>query len=168
MRPTYETKDNMAREHAVLETLRQVWHPVVITKLPPKYALDAFADWGTNQALLEVKCRNCASTTYKTYMLSMRKVREGLDHAALIKQGAFLLVVEWTDGLFVCDVGEAIEHWHVDIGGRADRGDSQDIEPVVHIPVNRFHRITVDNSAQLVHNGLTNTEPSHATATLPA
>lgn len=150
-RRIYETKDDRSKEEAVLETLRRAWHPVIVTKLPPKYALDAFVDWGTVQAFLEVKRRNCASTTYKTYMLSLRKVREGLDHAELMPQGVFLLVVEWTDGLFVCDVAEALTApgYRVEVGGRDDRGDWQDVEPVAHIPVNLFQRINVDNTAIL-------------------
>lgn len=143
-RKLYEKGEDIEREAEVLRDVAEAWHPVVVNKLPKKYALDAHLNFGTHSAFAEVKVRTVASTTFDTYMISLRKVLEGIQHASLFPDTGFLLLVRWTDGLFCCDVTEALSHSRIDFGGRVDRDDRQDMEPTVLIPVSQFVRIGVD------------------------
>ena len=147
-RKLYEKDTDIENETRVLRALEQHWHPVSITKLPKKYVLDAHANFGVHHAFLEIKCRSVASTTFDTYMIGLRKVLEGVQHAGVLPNGTFLLVVEWTDGLYYCDMQEALPHCRMDFGGRKDRDDREDTEPVVLVPVSRFVKIDVDRTAQ--------------------
>ena len=146
-RKIYETSADVERETMVINDLERAWNPVVISRLPKKYMLDAFADFGTHYAFIEIKVRTVASTDFDTYMIGLRKVLEGVGHCSLIPGGLFLLVVRWTDGLFCVDVGDVLDQCHVTAGGRLDRSDAQDVEPVIHIPVELFQRIDVDKTA---------------------
>lgn len=148
-RKLYESSVDIENETRVLRTLEQAWHPVIISRLPKKYTIDAYAQFnGGHSAWVEVKCRSVASTDYDTYMISLRKVLEGIQHASLFPSSTFILVVEWTDGLFYCVVPEALPQSRVSFGGRTDRDDREDTEPVVLIPVSEFVRVDVDIVAQ--------------------
>ena len=148
IRKLYETSGDIENETRVINSLRQAWHPVSINTLPKKYVLDAFAEFdGGGHAWLEVKCRTVASTTFETYMISYRKIVEGINYADA-KGGSFLLVVEWTDGIFACNVHDAMPHTRMGFGGRKDRDDREDSEPMLLIPVRLFVKIDVDRTAQ--------------------
>jgi len=70
-------------------------------------------------------------------MLSLNKIIHGMELARATDK-PFLVVVEWNDM-----VGwHKVEKVHsIRMGGRVDRGDWQDIEPVVHIPVTDFKQL---------------------------
>jgi hypothetical protein len=109
-------------------------------KLPRAYHVDwMLTKRGEAKAFAELKCRNNPRSQYPTLMLSMHKWMHGKAMAQEIG-GKFLVIVKWSDGIFYhtqgwCDVTYGV-------GGRKDRGDSQDIEPVVHIPTDYFKRVT--------------------------
>ena len=139
MRPTYETDADLANEVEIKEILSDQWK-VAFHKMPRSYNIDWLlvdAD-GMAKAFVELKCRSNPSTQYPTLMLSLHKWMHGKELAREIN-GVFLVVVRWTDGLFYCIPQECEVTFGV--GGRTDRGDDQDVEPVVHIPVSCFKQV---------------------------
>lgn len=139
MRPMYETQDDLANENYIKDLLAIAWD-AKLHKLPRSY----YVDWmitkkGEAKGFAELKCRNNDRCKYPTLMLSMHKWMHGKELASEIG-GSFIIIVRWNDGTFYhkqgsCDVTYGI-------GGRTDRGDNQDIEPVVYIPTDYFKRIT--------------------------
>lgn len=133
MRPLYETKEDLTRERKAARHLGSV-----TDSFPVKLPIDAHADYimvraGEAKAVVEIKCRNNSRLAYDTYMISQHKY-EGL----LSWEGYGLkplLLVSWTDA--VGYVSLPCAHTTA-IGGRRDRGDAQDIEPVVHIEISQF------------------------------
>ena len=132
-RPLYESASDRANEQAVADVLLERWRCSAV-KLPISYELDyALTRNGTVMAWAEVKCRRVAREHYPTYMVSLRKVLAGLAMAERTNL-PFLLLVQWTDALgWVTPAARNIQ-----LGGRHDRGDSADVEPVIHVPIAEF------------------------------
>lgn len=137
-RPIYETSKDRAKERAAIEFIAPKvkcdgWH-----SMPKRYPLDfALTRDGNVEFFAEVKCRTNAHDAYPDYMLSMGKF-VGLLEMQTSTNIPSLLVVDWTDCVGVLRLPvPGIEY---KIGGRKDRGDDQDVEPVVHIPVDRFSK----------------------------
>lgn len=135
MRPTYETEGDKNREAKVIDSLCAVWE-CNATKLPKFYK----QDWaltsvgGTVRALVEVKCRTHPRERYPTLILSLEK---WLALAMLSEHtnAKGILAVQFSDGIFWM-VAKPQPQWRIAIGGRTDRNDPDDVEPVVHIPTN--------------------------------
>ncbi len=93
-------------------------------------------------AMVEVKCRECKSYTYETYMVSEAKALR-LRETALKRGVAGGILVCWKDG----EIGwlriDSLEpaSWVVEQGGRVDRNDPLDIERVVHFRISSFRFI---------------------------
>lgn len=135
MRPTYETTHDLTREQAVAEKLTQAWGCEVV-KTPPKTPYDycALRD-GLVSAIVEIKVRNNKSNKYPTFMLSLDKVSNCSLHSGTIGC-PLIIVVQYTDKLKYWMFNK--DDYSVGIGGRTDRGDSQDVEPVIYVPINKF------------------------------
>lgn len=133
MRPLYETEEDLDRERGAILTLcgRTDSHPI---KLPIEAHADYMMIRGADaKAVVEVKCRKNKRLAYDTYMLSKRKY-DGL----LSWQNYGLtpiLLVSWEDAIGYVRLPC---HHDIAVGGRRDRGDAQDIEPVVHIKTSSF------------------------------
>ena len=97
-------------------------------------------------ALVEVKCRECKSSAYATYMISQAKVVL-LRQTALTRGVACGLLVCWKDGEigWLQLDGMNPDGWLVQRGGRVDRNDPLDIEQVAHFDITSFRFI--DKSA---------------------
>ena len=138
-RPMYETTLDIGREASVAEVLASAWS-CAIHKLPRLYACD-FAAMRNKvvSAWLEIKVRNAS---YPTYLISLHKWIKGIELSEATGK-PFLLVVSWPVN------GERVVMFHpvtrepirVVLGGRKDRNDPDDIEPMVEIPVSRFRRV---------------------------
>ena len=139
MRPIYETNSDLAHEAEIGEALSKAWK-VSLNKMPRAYNIDWMLtnSEGKAKAFVELKSRSNPSTQYPTLLLSLHKWMHGKAMAKEI-DGPFLVVVKWTDGLYYHRQGDCAVTYGV--GGRTDRGDVQDIEPVVHIPVASFKQI---------------------------
>lgn len=137
MRPRYETQGDLDNEMNVEGLLADMWG-CEIRKLPVRYTVDwAVIRNDRLKAYAEFKQRRHPSTKYMTFMLSHLKWCEGrklADEAGV----PFLVIVRFEDGLFYHQAKSACE---IGWGGRADRGDSQDMETVVYIPCSQFKRI---------------------------
>lgn len=141
MRPLYESALDLERERAVIEQL--AWQKgVSYTKLPLDYRVDyALHQHRRISAIAEVKCRRNRSDVYPSLILSAKKFHAGLELSE--RMGVpFLVVAGWEDGIFYYKAGN--EPLDYDIGGRVDRNDPQDVEIVVHLPVNRFQPVVLN------------------------
>ena len=132
-RPKYESPADIELETEVAKFLAGKWSSDAV-KLPRFYK----CDWALRRgrkvgAFLEIKCRKNASGKYPTIILSadkwtyLRQVDEALGVPALF-------VAKFTDGIRFIRPAKA-NGMVVEMGGRQDRGDWQDVEPVVHIPI---------------------------------
>lgn len=86
-------------------------------------------------AVVEVKCRQ---QRYETLMLSASKWLRLQEYRTLGIDA--LLLVRWPDGTFVAPALPEYLH-SLQIGGRIDRGDPEDMEMVVHVRSDAFRRV---------------------------
>lgn len=152
MRPVYETPGDRAREAAVVDAFAAHYSLDTI-KLPARYPLD-FAvlrdseDGKVITAFGEVKVRTHACGAFPTIILSVAKWAEGM---ALVERTGtrFLLLVGWDSGSDIrwVDLTTLLTTLtgppRIAPGGRQDRGDSDDTEPVIHVPIHVFRRVCV-------------------------
>ena len=93
-------------------------------------------------ALAELKARRNPSGQYQTLILSKQKLDAATACAETLKL-KFFVFVKWTDGIFWRPVTAAdLTKTRVATGGRTDRGDAKDVEPVYHLPVTGFKKLT--------------------------
>lgn len=139
-RPLYESTHDIVKEVEIAGVLETVWE-CDVHKLPRSYQWDygAFRD-GNMQAVFEIKCRK---KKYNTLILSLHKIMKGHDYDR-VGIRAFV-VIEWLDGLYYLRLPVPLgrDHCRVEWGGRKDRNDAEDMEPVVHIPVEMFTKFNV-------------------------
>ena len=139
LRPRYETEEDRSGETAVLASLCRRWG-CSAKKLSDRYELDyLLLKERQGKAWLEIKIRTNEYDAYPTYMISFGKVLA----ARRLSQGSELpsfLLVQWTDCKGYTRLDD-LKRFHVSIGGRTDREDFQDIEPVVYIPTQDFIRL---------------------------
>ena len=133
-RPIYETKTDVANEERVAELITEK-RGYMMVKLPRLAQLDyaAFTTDGL-KALIEIKCRRNTMAKYDSMMVGMDKVL----YARQINQHFGVksyLFVQWTDQLgYVC----LNEDCTIDMGGRTDRGDPNDIGLHAYFDIDKF------------------------------
>lgn len=144
-RPTYETAEHLENERNAIEQVEACWG-VVCKKTPQYYKIDytVISPSGFVVGWAEVRGKNFARENFKTFFTSLEKAMTLVRYEALTKMPA-LLVIAWTDGVFcyrlkVQDLSQRQIRWD----GRTvnSRGDFQDIEPVIHIPVSEFTKVS--------------------------
>jgi len=137
-RPVYETTDDRGREHAVAQRVAEAWR-CEVREMPPKAPYDycAVRD-GLIAAICEIKVRNNTSTFYPSLMISVDKLARCDEHARVIGC-PFLIIVQYTDALRWVRFSAGM--YTAGIGGRTDRADRLDIEPVVFIPCESFRNV---------------------------
>lgn len=142
-RPTYETGLDLKNEADVLGLLVATWN-CTAEKLPSRYEVDYILyhkDW---TAFLEIKCRSHSSTKFPTLFISVGKLVTGRVYAEAVK-AHLLLVVRFTDCIMYVDLGKGAQcdltKYEIRKGGRTDRNDPQDQEPVFHIKVADMHKL---------------------------
>ena len=115
---------------------------LVVWRADRKYLsrLDAILQSNNKLLFVEVKIRTTPMNAYKTYLVSSAKM-ENLQASAAGHKAA--LLVRWTDAMAVYYVQpEGVPaDVRVEMGGRRDRGQTNDIELVWHIPIYKFKRI---------------------------
>ena len=136
MRLIYETAKDIESEKDIANFLRET-HKLNCFKMPISYRIDwaVLSFLGKLQGFMELKVRNVSRNQYPTLMLSLGKCVTGCNLAQLTNT-AFWVAVKWTDSFGICRVIQPLEN--VGIGGRMDRGDDADIEPVVYLPITEF------------------------------
>jgi hypothetical protein len=140
-RPIYETAEDLVREESISDQFVNAVYGdnnlVTAVKLPKFYHVDyALVKYGQIIGWLEIKSRTIPSTNYTTYHLAYKKWREG---NLLAEQSnlPYYLAVRWTDCLGVITFPNTIAIKLV-IGGRIDRNDPDDREPMAEIPIDNL------------------------------
>ena len=135
MRPIYETEKDLVNERSLSDVVSKKWK-CTLQKLQPRDPFDYAAVRSKEVvAFVEMKNRTNSFGKYDTYMISMTK----LVHARSINQATSLpciLAVRWTDLIGWVRLDNVTTQ--VTMGGRFDRNDPQDIEPVCHISMKDF------------------------------
>lgn len=135
MRQMYEAPDDLSREAQVAGRLSAAWGCESV-KLPIQYRVDfAMLVDKEVKAWLEVKCR---TTHYSEMIMSAAKFIAGQQLAASTGR-PFVVVFGIGDQIYWRDC--TADSPTVRLGGRTDRGDWQDVEPVVMLPLDKFHRL---------------------------
>ncbi len=141
-RPLYENAATLEEEIKFFRDLKETedYSDIRFRKLPLSYRLECAMEHiptGKIRGFCEFKRRKNLREQYPTLILSLHKYRE---LQAVSEFSTALLFVRWNDR---DGVHEITEYADVDIewGGRKDRRDWQDEEPVVHIPVDDFDLI---------------------------
>jgi hypothetical protein len=141
MRLIYEKPEDIAAERAALDKACEVWK-CTAEKLPIKYELDyLLLREGTGVAWLEIKSRTNSRTAYPTYMISLGKIMAARRLSEASQFPSFLLV-KWSDYCGYVRLDSLLD-FRTAVGGRTDRGDEQDIEPVALIDLGEFVRLQV-------------------------
>ena len=133
MRPKYETKEDRNREEVVLSSACRSWG-CAAHKLPDRYEFDyLLMRKKVGKAWLEIKVRTNERDDYPDYMVSFAKLMAARRLSGASGLPSFLLV-QWvrSKGLIRLDT---IKKFTLSMGGRSDRGDAQDLEPVIFIPM---------------------------------
>lgn len=138
-RPMYEQEEDIRNEQAAVRSLCASLHCENFHKLPISYGLDyALIRDGIVVAMVEIKTRTNSSQRYESIFVSALKRMKALELRRACNVST-LFVIAYMDGLFMIDFKEKPD-W-VSIGGRKDRGDSADFEPVVHYRTERLARV---------------------------
>jgi hypothetical protein len=92
------------------------------------------------ERIVEVKRRYNRSDLYPTLIISKRKTDENIG-AAKVRGCGYTMAVQWDDRLGVVRPGKLPLAEYECIGGRTDRADRKDIEPVYAIPMECFQML---------------------------
>ena len=135
------------RERAAASRLEKAWNCNIV-KLSVKYGADWMA-WrdGEVVGVIEYKNRPHDWATYPTYMISLHKwisLRVAAEYSATKKHKVVpIIVVEFTDGLYWLEVTPEVAS--LEMGGRIDRNDPEDVEPCMFIPMHHWKQIKENN-----------------------
>ena len=138
----YESDGDLANETAVASYVGARWN-CNFEKLPISYHLDfALTREGAVEGFAEIKCRTSERTRYPTYMIALSKLNAAMTLRHVTGLPVFL-IVRWRGGeIGYCDLLDVImDSLTVEMGGRKDRGDWQDVEPVAHIDIGKFLKL---------------------------
>ena len=139
MRVMYETENDLTSEKKVISHVSNSWN-VASFKLPISYKLD-YAMYREKELLgfAEVKCRTHRFGTFPTYIISLAKVMKAKD-LWLYTHRPTILIVSWLDRIGYLDFSS---NHQIKQGGRSDRNDWQDQEPMCHYDLKDFKGIGV-------------------------
>lgn len=132
-RPTYETEQDRAREREVMAAL-EARSGLKARQMPLRYPVDIAvlnAD-GKIRSFVEVKRRNISYGQYDHLHLSVEKVV----YMKLLTEATSIpvhLCAYLKDGMYLTQITDEFNA-PIEIGGRVDRGDPDDVEPVYCIP----------------------------------
>jgi len=142
-RPIYETSEHRAAERNTADLIASAYR-ISMIPMPLKTQVD-YMGWSDERnrvrAFFEMKRRNVDRLRYETLMLSLHKV-VAMDELERSTGVPVMLAVTWNDGTGLLRVSKVERPLDIEIGGRWDRNDPQDVEPVVHFDVNKFKMIT--------------------------
>ena len=142
-RPTYETQEDLSREGNISSLLEKRWGCKLL-KMPIRYHLDYVVQRdGKAIGFCEIKTRNYTMKSIGNmggYLLSIGKwssAKQLVDCSGL----PFMLVVCTLDGLWCAKFTEFVPK-DIQVKGRTDRNDWQDIEPCVLLDILLFKKIS--------------------------
>ena len=141
-RKLYESTAELKREKTKIDFVKDKMGLGEVVKLPIKYKLDyaelhRMAD-GSKAIinLIEIKNRTVSKRMYDTYMISADKFMTAKEYTHSFNVG-FKLIIRWRDtvGCYSLKQGAVFS---LGFNGRFDRGEWEDVEPVVYIPIKEF------------------------------
>ena len=145
----YETYEDRAHERKAMQLLKMVTgHDY--ERLPKTHRVDIVQiDMsGTIAAWIEYKHRSHFINQYPSLMISTTKLTEGVMLSRMTNLPFYLVVgfesphSEEEPELYRLEVGiKTIQESHIAMGGRKDRGNPSDREPVCYIDIAAFQRI---------------------------
>lgn len=145
--PIYETQAHLRREEEFSRLVAEKFKCTFV-KLPMRYGLDfAAIRNGKVVGFVELKVRGNPVGSYQTFMLSTHKfmsARALHDTTGL----PCTLAVSWSDVWGYLPMANAFpdengrSRFEIGFGGRWDRGDDQDVEPVFLIPTSEFTMVS--------------------------
>jgi hypothetical protein len=141
-RPIYESESDRKRERKVAEIVEQHFK-CQLRKAPALFAIDFVAVRnGKPVAWVEIKCRNYSMARIGQmggYLISIKKLiaAKQLFEITGLK---LALIVAATDGVY-CHLISDFTVKNLTIGGRTDRGDTEDVEPCALLDVSKFRRL---------------------------
>lgn len=138
-RPVYETAETEHSEEAAARLIGDRLRCEVVRNKKFYPADYSFLRDRRVVALGEIKVRRNLRAAYPTFFISAEKLAKCRQLASDVRL-PFALFVWWLDGIFYLDASSA-EHEHVTVGGRRDRGDPSDVEPLVHFSITAFRSI---------------------------
>lgn len=141
-RPLYQTSESLARETEFARELSRLWG-CRFEKLPIAYKVD-FLMFRNDEprAWCEVKCREYEMDQLEImggFMLSLAKWMEGKRLHEMTGL-PFIVALQLPDGIWYHKPTD-FKYDGLKIGGRKDRGDWQDVEPVILLQRDRFTRV---------------------------
>ena len=138
MRPTYETAADRSNERDAIDVVCKAWR-CRAAKLPRHHSAD-FVLLGKDDSIkgwVEIKTRNFLKGTFPTYMIAVQKIAD-LTALATVSGVPAVLVVALKDAVLYHRIAPP---YPLAMGGRKDRGDPLDQEPVFHIPFSSFEEL---------------------------
>ncbi len=137
MRPIYESRGDVDRQREAIAHLERMTASTA-REMPHLAAWDyEMVRDGQTVAIVEVKCRTNAMLRYPTYMVAASKAAAIRDEAAS-RRIAGVILVRWTDAIGWVRLDRLRDWPAVMAGGRTDRSDPYDIEPMLHVPTSAF------------------------------
>ena len=135
----YENDNDLRSEKNLISYVSDCWN-VASYKLPMSYKIDyVMYREDSPVGFAEVKCRTHTFGTFPTYIISLAKVMEA-KRLARETNTKSILIVSWTDRTGYLDF---FSHHQIRHGGRSDRNDWQDQEPMCHFDLKHFKGIGI-------------------------
>lgn len=136
-RPTYETAEDKHNERRAAQWLKGAYKDHEVHLLKKYYPCDILVISPNGKTtFVEYKRRNISADRYKTAIFpaikwsEIKRMAESLDSQAAI-------MFEYNDCYMTSMQGFS---YKISVGGRRDRNDTQDIEPLLEIPTHQFIR----------------------------
>ena len=144
-REKYENKDDVGREAEFSRLVAKEFNCTFV-KMPSLSGVDfGVSREGEPSGFLQVKARPNRHSKYPTYMISAKKIAVAESLMAAFGMPT-TLAVRWSDSWGYTDLNRLPDQYR-SFGGRSDRNDPQDMEPVFLIPMSRFSIIPLPVSA---------------------
>ena len=135
----YENDNDLRSEKNLISYVSDCWN-VASYKLPMSYKIDYVMYRNESPVgFAEVKVRTHTFGTFPTYIISLAKVMEARRLARETNTKS-ILIVSWTDRTGYLDF---FSHHQIRHGGRSDRNDWQDQEPMCHFDLKDFKGIGI-------------------------
>lgn len=141
-RPIYESQVDLTHENKMKTFLEAKWN-CTLHKVPLKYQVDWLAMRGKDpMAFVEFKHREKLSIdAYPRYMISLDKWMKAKQLCKEVEI-PFIMVITFTEGTYYgVFAHNGLHDVTYGFGGRYDRGDAQDVEPMIYLPLKKFMKI---------------------------
>lgn len=141
-RPIYESQVDLTHENKMKTLLEAKWN-CTLHKVPLKYQVDWMAMRGKDpMAFVEFKHRDKLSIdAYPRYMISLDKWMKAKQLCKEVEI-PFIMVITFTEGTYYgVFAHNGLHDVTYGFGGRYDRGDAQDVEPMIYLPLKKFMKI---------------------------